>query len=220
MTGYLGTPQAFLTQIIDNGHRFTRPAESAAKLGSSGNIAIMNFKSFQSRFKADFAEVVDLGTNQPFIKTDFDLSSEFQSTDKVITGDLLPFDINDTAEQELVAYILGSDGQERLVKGNIVRTPNIRNNPCGESTIYKWLQSTNGIVTPISYGGTFIVPNGTNGQAYKTIKTCSGSLLLTELVLDARNVPTLSEWGLIALSGLILLFGALVLRRKALTVNN
>ncbi len=103
-----------------------------------------------------------------------------------------------------MAYILGSDGQERLVKGNIVRTPNIRNNPCGEST--------NGIVTPISYGGTFIVPNGTNGQAYKTIKTCSGSLLLTELVLDARNVPTLSEWGLIALSGLILLFGALVLR--------
>ena len=201
-------PQAFLTQIIDNGHRFNIPAESAAKLGPSGDIGIMNFRNFQSRAEVDFAEVVDLGTNQPFIKTDFDLNSGFVSNDKVITGDLLPFDINDPAEQDLVAYILGWNDQERLVKGDIVRTPNIRNNPCGEST--------DGIVTPISYGGTFVL----NGQGYKTIKTCSGSLLLTELLSTARNVPTLNEWGLIALSGLILLFGALVLRRRAQALNN
>ena len=43
---------------------------------------------------------------------------------------------------------------------------------------------------------------------------CSSSLIERCGVQNVRNIPTLSEWGLIAMTGLLAMIGAVALRRK------
>jgi len=43
---------------------------------------------------------------------------------------------------------------------------------------------------------------------------CSASLIERCGLSSARNIPTLSEWGLIAMTGLLAIIGAVALRRK------
>ena len=51
-----------------------------------------------------------------------------------------------------------------------------------------------------------------------TAACAGGSLLISELILsEAAVIPTLDEWGLIAMAGVLGIIGFLVIRRRKVT---
>ena len=97
--------------------------------------------------------------------------------------------------------------------------------PSGITPPWNDLNSGAGAIAPITDPnavfdtfGTFFVDGFESGNVSAWSYTTPGSLELYQFIIfrkDRSSVSTLSEWGLIALSGVLMLMGALYIRRKA-----
>jgi hypothetical protein len=156
-----------------------------------------------------FSETEGLGsapdtTNPLFLGTD-------PGNTQVVTSDFTLIELNDAPDPQTDVFYAGFDSTQVVVntEKGIVRTSRIANYPCN--------QSTDDIVTPIGLG--YAMTDVGDGSIF--IACPGGSLLISKLILsDAAGIPTISQWGLIALTGLIVLFGAFALRRRARATNS
>ncbi|MCZ6791087.1 MAG: IPTL-CTERM sorting domain-containing protein [Candidatus Dadabacteria bacterium] len=203
-------PNNFFTQIFDRGaFPVTKIAESRSKITSEGVISTLYLKQLDDLFEWYLSEVEGLGstpntTDPLFLRTD-------PGNTQVLTFDFILIELNDAPDPQADVYYAGFDSTQVVVntEKRTVRTPNIGNYPCN--------QSTDGIVTSIGLG--YAMTDVGDGSIF--IACPGGSLLISELILsDAAGIPTISQWGLIALTGLIVLFGAFALRRKARVTNS
>lgn len=206
-------PNNFFSQIFDEGtFPVDKIAEMRSKITRQQKIATIYPKldqTSQDLLEWYFSETEGLGsapdtTNPLFLGTD-------PGNTQVVTSDFTLIELNDAPDPQTDVFYAGFDSTQVVVntEKGIVRTSRIANYPCN--------QSTDDIVTPIGLG--YAMTDVGDGSIF--IACPGGSLLISKLILsDAAGIPTISQWGLIALTGLIVLFGAFALRRRARATNS
>ena len=207
-------PNNFFSQVFDQGtFPVTKIAEMRSKMSQDGKIATIYPKQRDENLDALFewflSEANGLGST-PDTTIPLFLGTDPGNT-LVLTFDFTLVELTNAPDPRSDVYYAGFDSAQVVVntEKRTVRTPNIGNYPCN--------QSTDGIVTSIGLG--YAMTDVGDGSIF--IACPGGSLLISELILsDAAGIPTISQWGLIALTGLIVLFGAFALRRKARVTNS
>jgi len=207
-------PNNFFSQVFDQGtFPVTKIAEMRSKMSQDGKIATIYPKQRDENLDALFewflSEANGLGSTPN--STDPLLLGTDPGNTLVLTFDFTLVELTNAPDPRSDVYYAGFDSTQVVVntEKRTVRTPNIGNYPCN--------QSTDGIVTPIGLG--YAMTDVGDGSIF--IACPGGSLLISELILsDAAGIPTISQWGLIALTGLIVLFGAFALRRRARATNS
>jgi len=205
-------PNNFFIEIFAEGtFPGTEIAEMRSRGTKDGSIAVIYpidvgvEEAIQRLRNWDFSTTTGLGstpnTTEPLRIT------PITSDRAVIAADFLEIALttdNAINPNRNVFYFAQEDDQRVIDPLNgIVRIPNLGNYPC--------TNPTDNIVTPIGVG--YVMVDDDVGTVF--IGCPGGSLLISELILsEAAVIPTLDEWGLIAMAAILGIAGFMVIRRR------